>query len=51
MICHGGAKEGHYWLRLLDTHGELELEHERKDLVQEATELTNTFGFTLRKSQ
>ena len=50
-ICRKEAKEGRYWLRLIDTHGEMELEKERKDLEQEATELMNIFGSILRKSE
>jgi len=35
------AKESRYWLRLIDTQGELELENKRKNLVQKATEHKN----------
>ncbi len=35
------AKESRYWMRLIDTQGELELENKRKDLVQKATEHKN----------
>jgi four helix bundle protein len=48
-ICRKEAKESRYWLRLVDTNDE-ELEDERKELEQEATELTNIFGSILRKS-
>ena len=50
-ICRKEAKESRYWLRLIDTNGEMELEKERKDLEQEATELMNIFGSILRKSE
>jgi four helix bundle protein len=49
-ICRKEAKESRYWLRLVDTNDDKELEDERKDLEQEATELTNIFGSILRKS-
>ena len=48
-ICRKEAKESRYWLRLVDTDDE-ELEDERKELEQEAMELTNIFGSILRKS-
>jgi hypothetical protein len=35
------AKESKYWLRLVFIDNNTELEKERKQLVQEATELTN----------
>ena len=38
-----------YWLRLVDTGSDAELEQERKDLEQEATELMKIFGSILRK--
>jgi len=50
-ICRKEAKESTYWLRLVDPEGKLELEREREELVQEATELTNIFGAILRKSE
>lgn len=50
-ICRKEAKEGRYWLRLVETEDDLELEEERKDLMQEASELTNIFGSVLRKSE
>ena len=50
-ICRKEAKESRYWLRLIDTNGKMELEKERKDLEQEATELMNIFGSILRKSE
>ena len=49
-ICRKEAKESRYWLRLIDTNGK-EQENERKELEQEATELTSIFGSILQKSQ
>ena len=50
-ICRKEAKEGRYWLRLIDTYDESEQENERKYLVEEATELMNIFGAILAKSK
>jgi hypothetical protein len=50
-ICRKEAKESRYWLRLVDLHKEIELENDRKGLEREATELMNTFGSILRKSE
>jgi four helix bundle protein len=50
-ICRKEAKESRYWLKLVNPEGNPELERERKELVQEATELTNIFGAILRKSE
>jgi len=50
-ICRKEAKESRYWLRLIDTYDESELETERKGLVKEATELMNIFGSILSKSK
>ena len=47
-ICRKEAKESGYWLKLVDS--EDKSEQERKELLQEATELTNIFGAILRKS-
>ena len=49
-ICRKEAKESRYWLRLVDINNDEELEDERKELEQEATELTSIFGSILRKS-
>ncbi len=49
-ICRKEAKETGYWLKLLDIQNE-QMEKERKDLVQESTELTKIFGAILQKSQ
>ena len=50
-ICRKEAKEARYWLRLIDTNNDPELEQKRKDLIREATELMNIFGAILRKSE
>lgn len=50
-ICRKEAKESRYWLRLVDTNTDAELEKERKELIQEATELMNIFGSIIRKSE
>jgi four helix bundle protein len=51
-ICRKEAKESRYWLRLVDTKkNETEQEDNRKDLIDEATELMNIFGAILKKSQ
>ena len=50
-ICRKEAKESRYWLTLVDTQQDAELEFERKDLEQEAAELMNIFGSILRKSE
>lgn len=50
-ICRKEAKESRYWLKLIDTNDEPKLEHELKELIQEATELMNIFGAILRKSE
>lgn len=49
-ICRKESKESKYWLKLVETNNNSELELERKELVQEATELNNIFGAILRKS-
>ncbi|MBW1678085.1 MAG: four helix bundle protein [Deltaproteobacteria bacterium] len=51
-ICRKEAKESRYWLKLIDTtDGQPEQENDRKDLVQESTELMNIFGAILTKSR
>ena len=49
-ICRKEAKESRYWLNLIDTENDAELEKEQKELWQEASELMNIFGSILRKS-
>ena len=50
-ICRKEAKESRYWLRLVDTNNNQELEKERQALAKEATELMNIFGSIVRKSE
>jgi len=50
-ICRKEAKESRYWLRLVDTSGNRELEQERKELEDEARELTHIFGSIVTKSK
>ncbi len=50
-ICRREAKESRYWLRLVDTGGSTELEQERKELEEEASELTHIFGSIVTKSE
>jgi four helix bundle protein len=50
-ICRKEAKESRYWLRLIDTCSEIELENERQYLEKEATELMNIFGSILHKAE
>jgi four helix bundle protein len=50
-ICRKEAKESRYFLRLLDTNSQNELEEERYLLVNEADELTKIFGNILQKSK
>ena len=42
-ICRKEAKESKYWLLLVDTNSNINLDKERKALVQEADELTKIF--------
>jgi four helix bundle protein len=50
-ICRKEVKESRYWLKLVDSNGNSAIEEERKELIQEATELMNIFGAILRKSE
>ena len=50
-ISRKEAKESRYWLRLIDTYEEAELDNEREELVTEATELMNIFGSILNKTK
>jgi four helix bundle protein len=50
-ICRKEAKESRYWLRLIETFDETDLENERKILENEASEVMNIFGSILRKSE
>ncbi len=50
-ICRKEAKESRYWLRLVDTGGNGDLEQEREALKKEAGELTHIFGSIVTKSK
>ncbi|MFH1489586.1 MAG: four helix bundle protein [Pseudomonadota bacterium] len=50
-ISRKEAKESRYWLRLVDTNDDQEMESDRNALIMEATELMNIFGSILQKSQ
>jgi len=50
-ICRKEAKESRYWLRLVDTGENKELEEKRNQLIKEATELMNIFGSIVRRSE
>ncbi|PIR95034.1 four helix bundle protein [Candidatus Falkowbacteria bacterium CG10_big_fil_rev_8_21_14_0_10_37_6] len=50
-ISRKEAKESSYWLRLIDTRGNVQLEKEIQILTQEAIELMKIFGSILQKSQ
>ena len=49
-ICRKEAKESEYWLSLIDTEGERDLERERISLKDEALELVKIFNAILQKS-
>ena len=50
-ICRKESKETRYWLRLLDTQDDMEVNVKRSELVQESTELMRIFGAILRNSE
>ena len=50
-ICRKESKESRYWLMLLDTGDQLELDSERGELAQEAKEFTSIFSSILEKSK
>ena len=50
-ICRKEAKESRYWLRLVNISGSRELAQERKELEDEASELTHIFGSIVTKSK
>ena len=50
-ISRKETKETRYWLNLLDTGGNNELEIECQSLMKESTELMNIFGAIIRKSE
>jgi hypothetical protein len=45
------SEESRFWLRLVDTGNDAELEEEREELITEATELMKIFGSILQKSK
>ncbi len=49
-ISRKEAKESGYWLRLLETGNDAELDRKRNGLAQESTELMKIFGAILQKS-
>ena len=50
-ICRKESKESRYWLQLINTNSEVELEQERSNLTKESGELMSIFGSILRKSE
>ena len=50
-ICRKEAKESRYWLRLLDTQQDSELQKEQIKLEREADELLKIFSAILQKVQ
>ena len=50
-ICRKESKETSYWLRLLDTREDENVEAEREQLLTEANELMRIFAAILRKSE
>ncbi len=50
-ISRKEAKETRYWLRLLDTRNNQELNNVRERMIQESTELMLIFGAILKKSE
>jgi len=49
-ISRKEAKESRYWLRLVDTGADLEIDTERNSLIQEATELMRIFSSIINNS-
>ncbi|OGK08894.1 four helix bundle protein [Candidatus Roizmanbacteria bacterium RIFCSPHIGHO2_01_FULL_35_10] len=49
-ISRKEAKESKYWLILIDTYQNVDLEKDRNKLIQEALELTKIFGSILEKN-
>src|SRR3989337_4588291 len=49
-ICRKESKESRFWLRLIDTGGNKDLEKERERLINEVTELMKIFSSIMRKS-
>ena len=49
-ISRKEAKETRFWLQLVDTNSQIELEKDRVSLIDESTQLMNIFGSILRNS-
>jgi four helix bundle protein len=50
-ISRKESKESRFWLKLVDTHNDAELEKERMELITESTEPMKIFGSILQKSK
>ena len=50
-ICRKETKESELWLKLIILEGKEDMEKERRELIQEATELRKIFGSILEKSK
>jgi four helix bundle protein len=50
-ISRKESKESRFWLKLIDTNNNAELENESMELITESTELMNIFGAILQKSK
>lgn len=50
-ICRKETKETIYWLKLINTNNNLELDKERNNLINEATELMKIFGAIIEKTK
>ncbi len=49
-ICRKESKESRFFLNLIDTEEIMELNQEKDELIQEASELMNIFGAILKKT-
>ena len=50
-ICRKESKESRYWLRLLDTRDNSDLEKVRVKMIDEAEQRMKIFGAILRNSE
>ena len=50
-ICRKESKETTYWLKLIDVGSDANLEKERQELFNEATEIMKIFGSIIEKSK
>ena len=50
-ISRKKAKESRFWLKLIDTGENDDLDKEKQLLIRESMELTNIFGVIVRKSE